>query len=66
LWKKETHLRRNATTRFSIFVLLVAGKNSSGKRPADYRSLFMTLSSLAAARLGNTRLLDNVEVCLVD
>ena len=42
----------------------VAVRNQSDLRPADGSR--RELAILAAARLGNTRLLDNVEVCLLD
>jgi pantoate--beta-alanine ligase len=42
----------------------VAVRNQSDLRPADGSQRELVI--LAAARLGNTRLLDNVEVCLAD
>ena len=42
----------------------VAVRNQSDLQPADCSQHELVI--LAAARLGNTRLLDNVEVCLVD
>jgi len=42
----------------------LAVRNQSDLQPASHAQRELVI--LAAARLGNTRLLDNVEVCLVD